>query len=390
MIGGKNSINSLLAEIDLALAEYNLSPVSEIINSQDKSAHYIYKLLVERMGLIDIKPYKLKKNFSNRINHCLFTFSLGILVSKFNNLKYKIENQYKKYFNSSENVFINTWLVLSLYHDYGYFLFNDYENINNLNDFKLEYDIFTFYSERNLVSSLYNIYNNNEKSFEILEKDKEKTRYSEAIYRSYFKGSVDNVMKKEPFDHGIAGGYVLFNNLLKHLDSNETKIKNSIRLLYDDVNNVIENDLFYQNICFRIMEHNIWKIKRYDEYFKEFDLVKLNDIVEENFKKISTEEPLLYLLSLVDTIEFIKKIDFGDKKDSSTEKRVTTIAKWINIEIDSNILKISFDSKQLIKWDGYSSWIKNVISLKDWVFVEILSPNEAIEITQMYELDLIS
>lgn len=384
-------MNSLLAEIDLALADYNLDPVSEIINSQDKSAQYIYKLLVERMGLIDIKPHKLKKKFSNRINHCLFTFSLGILVSKFNNLKYKIENHYEKYFNSSENVFINTWLVLSLYHDYGYFLFSDYENINNLNDFKLEYDIFTFYSERNRVSALYNIYiNNNEKLFEILEKDKEKTRYSEDIYKTYFKGSIDNVMKKEPFDHGIAGGYVLFNNLLMHLNSNETKIKNSIRLLYDDVNNVIDNNLFYQNICYRIMEHNIWKIKRYGEYFKEFDLVKLNDIVEENFKKISTEEPLLYLLSLVDTIEFIKKIDFGDKKDSSTEKRVTTIAKWINIEVNSNILKISFDSKQLIKWAGYSDWRKNVMNLKDWVFVEILISNEVIEITQLNEFDLIA
>ena len=384
-------MNSLLAEIDLALADYNLDPVSEIINSQDKSAQYIYKLLVERMGLIDIKPHKLKKKFSNRINHCLFTFSLGILVSKFNNLKYKIENHYEKYFNSSENVFINTWLVLSLYHDYGYFLFSDYENINNLNDFKLEYDIFTFYSERNRVSALYNIYiNNNEKLFEILEKDKEKTRYSEDIYKTYFKGSIDNVMKKEPFDHGIAGGYVLFNNLLMHLNSNETKIKNSIRLLYDDVNNVIDNNLFYQNICYRIMEHNIWKIKRYGEYFKEFDLVKLNDIVEENFKKISTEEPLLYLLSLVDTIEFIKKIDFGDKKDSSTEKRATTIAKWINIEVNSNILKISFDSKQLIKWAGYSDWRKNVMNLKDWVFVEILISNEVIEITQLNEFDLIA
>ncbi len=133
--------------IDEILKKYNHTKIVDVINNKEESAKYVRDVLEKNYSLptTDISIKNLSNELGNRVNHILFTFSLGLLVADFCGLKGKIIETYKRYcyYNNKliyylnkadeERVFINVWLIISLYHDYGYFFMKN-SNINSFDD----------------------------------------------------------------------------------------------------------------------------------------------------------------------------------------------------------------------------------------------------------------
>lgn len=332
--------------------------LSKIINNNEYSKIVIDNILKKlNFNAKSIKIENSRKDDMYRINHILFTFILGLYICEFCNLKKLIENKYKQYFEKNEkNVFLKVWLLASLYHDYGYFKYKDYDGgteiINSLNDIICDNNIFNYIEN---------------------ERTKEKLRYSKKTIENYFLYNL-KYDKNEKYEHGILGGYTLFDELI--IDSSNTSLKFK------------NNDLFC-NICFRIMEHNIWKLdderikdlkKNCKEKIKFDNKIKkeLEEIYNDNFKKVKLEELLLFLLSLCDTIEYIKKIDkftdYGniDSNNSTMEHRITTILKYIFISSEEKTIVIecsNFENDNYIKFN-YINWLESLILLNDWVEVK--------------------
>lgn len=365
-------MKSLLEVLREELKKYNNEDILDVIDNREQSARYIKKLINEDMDLpcenMTIKS--LKSNFGDRINHILFTFSMGLLLAKFKNLDKLIENEYTKYFDGENNVFFKTWLIISLYHDYGYFLFtNDkYKDIKHLDDFNVKHSIFNYISEENEAKKLFGL--NYLKP--------EKSRYSKKLYSSYFDWRMHESSGYETFEHGISGGYVLFDDIVNNnLNSSIQEKKKLKKIMMVNENNVSTN-MFYQNICFRIMEHNIWTINPKGKFESSFDISNLSEIYIGNYSKITIDEPLLYLLSLVDTIEFIKRMSTTSLDNQNSQSRPSTLSRKILIDVEYN--HIFIDTSLTNTVSGCDKWREGILNLKDWVNVSSEMLNGLIKI----------
>lgn len=105
----------------------------------------------------------------------------------------------------------------------------------------------------------------------------------------------------------------------------------------------------------------------------EFNILKeriindLNEIYDNNFKKITDEEPLLFLLSMCDTIEFIKKVSNDNGKTSET--RITTLSQTIEISVDENKISIQYNDKNNRINMNYDNWANSINELQNWINV---------------------
>lgn len=314
--------------------------IDSFINAQHKSADKAKELL-EKQGYTNkkIKISEIENYSAEKINHTLFTYYLGLILCKFNNLKERIEEKYKNYFEEGEDIFFKIWTITSLYHDYGYGYLKKLREekiaIETFDDIEVDNSIFDYYESE------------------------EKLRYSKELIVNYFNEFARNKKEEDEFlEHGILGGYKLFDELLKN-----EKVDEQIKV--------------FQDACYRIMEHDIWKIidsNKENYFFKDFNKELINEVYKENFKIISEEEPLLYLLSLCDTIEFVKKIEDLNKKDGERGKNITTFMKMIKISINKEQIcvdtsemknKISKNNEETFK-----KWKNGIVGLQDWVNIQ--------------------
>ncbi len=340
--------------------------VKGFVNKEDKTAGYI-KELFKSVGLeskIISKNY-IKNSLSNKITHTLFTFFLGLLVCKFDDLETKIEKEYEKYFKEKDNIFLKVWTITSIFHDYGYAYItknkDKLQGIEELSKIKVDNNIFEY------------------------EYENEEIRYSRNLLEAYFsefakkkKKATDEKDKEEYLEHGTIGGYVLFDEMIKN------------KMKFNDV----DDNYLYQNICYRIMEHNIWKITDDNKFFDEFDKEKVQEVYKNNFKIIYDNEPLLFLLSLCDTIEHVKKLHTKNKKGKTANTRVTTFAKKIGFEVTSDSISINYiDVKKEVETgikkrkaeqkeddpepeNEFEKWKSGIIGLNGWVNVDIDDSDE--------------
>ncbi len=130
-------------------------------------------------------------------------------------------------------------------------------------------------------------------------------RYNSITVTRYFNYRMANF---NVADHGIVGGFLFFDRMIKNymyaymaeLQSNpETKLTN----FYHNDRRFCEKQLpVFSYIADCIISHNIWR--QQEKYKHQYELFKLDDVLGDNFKVISYEEnPLLYILSIADTLE---------------------------------------------------------------------------------------
>lgn len=356
-------MENLMEKIDLRLIKHNLQPISDVVNNRAKCIQYIKNILKKYDNKVIIPFHHTLDKYDFRVKHVVFSFGLGFLMSGFCDLKQTIKEQYGKNYDI-DDPFIYVWLTVCLYHDFGYFIGPQYVRYETLNSFLVDYNIF-----RTLYCS---------------------SRYSERLYFAYYdrkyreqawtQNGYDLSCCEEVGDHGILGGYMLFKRLCaseekpvpprsKKLNEQETfDLDRKEPIHYHQ-----ERIPMYQDICFRIMEHNIWKEDKHlplDDPFREIDA--------EHFRNIDQEEPLLFLLCLVDTIEMTKR--FCRYSDSGTDKNhfifPKTLGSKVYIDVSYNTITIDYrELKNTIQQNKYSSgieqWQQSVTGLSDWVKVDV-------------------
>ena len=352
-------MKNLMEAIDESLSNLGYAPISDIVNNKKKCISYINRILKSVDNKVTI-PFGLALNkYDFRVKHILFSFGLGVLIARFCNLDKKIEEEYKKYKVNAPFAYI--WLTLCIYHDYGYFSGISYIKSDDLDRIAMDYSIFDF--------------------------DFCVSRYSRKLYRAYYMRkytmqnweSVDYDLSahEEIGDHGIIGGYLLFQQLYASEQKKAPPSKHNSLLweIYQrdeaekSLNYHPERIPLYQDICYRIMEHNIWK-----DYCDESDF---EEICGDNFKKIGISEPLQYLLSLVDTIEMTKKFcrytDEGSEKEHFVYPK--TLGRKVSMRILSNEIEIDYQGlREYIRENRYnddiSLWEDSVRGLEEWVTIQ--------------------
>lgn len=351
-------MRNLMEEIDLKLKEVGLEPISNVVDNKKYCIRYINKILRKYGNKVTI-PFQLTlSQYDFRVKHVLFSFGLGIVFANFYNLKTKIEEEYRHF--EIDNTFIYVWMTLCLYHDFGYFIGSSYIQTDSIENLHLDYIIFDY--------------------------DYCKSRYSNNLYVEYYKDKFSkqkrnqkNMAEQEEVgDHGILGGYVLFDRLYSSEVKPISLKKNLMRNIYDlesphdGLEYHLERIPLYQDICYRIMEHNIWKNK--DNFAEDHPFYEIGS---KTFKYIDVFEPLLYLLSLVDTIEMTKK--FCKYSDDSQEKEHFVFPKTLGSKIKVKISDTSIDIDYLefekyIKehkfFDSIEDWKHSIIGLNDWLCLE--------------------
>ena len=373
-------VKNLMEEIDVRLQEFGLSPISDIVNNKEKSISYINRVLKEYGNKVAI-PFQLTLDkYDFRVKHVLFSFGLGIVLASFCYLKEKIEQEYEKY--KIKNTFIYTWLTLCLYHDFGYFIGSSYLRTDNIKDLLLDHYIFDYsYCKSRYTQNLY---------FEYY-----KRKYAS---QNWDEKDFDMVNNEEVGDHGILGGYVLFALLYSSETKKALPKKAGIAKVLSELENGEKNIEYhseriplYQDICFRIMEHNIWK--------NEEALEKTHPLYEidaNNFVNIDIVEPLLFLLSLVDTIEMTKR--FCTYIDSSSDKErfvyPKTLGSKIQISVTPKSIEIDYsDLETYIKEHKYvgdiQRWTRSVTGLIDWVSLDVLeNANSQIVVKKAFKANI--
>lgn len=336
----------LMNSVDNALKKHILPPISPVINDKRECRKYINKLLNMHGHFICYKKYLLEE-YDYRIKHILFSFGLGLVFADFADLTTKIGEKYKycqyEIENNNDDDFLYAWLMVCLYHDFGYFVNHDkFSEISDISEIlkKLRKNIF---------------------------KSASVSRYNFELYQEYYKERFEankNDGNFEIGDHGILGGMFLY-DLMKKRKFNEC-------FPYCD------------DICFCIMEHNIWKKKEDYPLSSPYHLIDKSNYVKIN----SNKEPLLFLLSLVDTIEPTKKFSKYKDSYSSSDKSIfpKTIAKSIKINVTNKSIIIDGNELEKVikkrdKTLKICDWTTPVKDLSNWVDVNSSVDNNIMKIT---------
>lgn len=356
-------MDNLMKEIDASLEELNLLPISDVVNNRKKCLRYINGILQKNDNKVIIPFCHTSDKYDFRVKHVLFSFGLGLFLSQICGLRRRIEESYRENYEIDEN-FTYIWLTVCLYHDFGYFIGPEYIGSETLESLRVDYDIFkTDYCNSRYSEQLFSAYYNR--------------RYRE---QKWGNNKYDMPDCEEVGDHGILGGYILFQRLCATEvrpipPTNKNPLVQAI-YEYDSkvpLNYHWERIPLYQDICFRIMEHNIWKQQTPEALDSPFLEIDVN-----HFRRISIEEPLLFLLCLVDTIEMTKR--FCRYSDSGSEKShyiyPRTIGSKVFIETSNDELFIDYrELVRTIHQNGYScdiqKWVDGVAGLSDWVQVDV-------------------
>ena len=262
------------------------------------------------------------------------------------------------------------WVLLSLFHDYGYHaerntkdtekfkrLYIDfYKSIDDngvrnskihiqfrhiLNHYGVKYTPYQFISDlenvtilpdssyRDLLTGFNKLYPDVSKSGCLRIKyglfNTQIPTFNEADIARYFAYRLidfDGSRKHCHIDHGIIGGYLLFDRIIKEyikaIESSDEWEINKEKLIAYRIEEMrghgfkmsrFSLDLIakYLTVADAIMVHNIWvSDKATEEYYREFNL---DTFLEYHYPKISFDNnPLLFILAICDVIEPYKRL----------------------------------------------------------------------------------
>ncbi|MBE6007760.1 MAG: hypothetical protein E7235_01015 [Lachnospiraceae bacterium] len=166
-------------------------------------------------------------------------------------------------------------------------------------------------------------------------------------------------------DHGIVGGYLFYDRIIKNYLLAYTLLINETNRLQDLSDFSYKNKHFcseqltvFSYISDCILSHNIFKQNPDTRQF--YELYQLDDLLEENFKTITYESnPLLYILAISDTIEPIK---IYKQHNSNLSEKTITEAIEIEYTPGTRSLKFSSNSANI----DINILYQKAISLTEW------------------------
>lgn len=265
-------------------------------------------------------------------NHICSVFLLGTLFYN----KISIFKTYNpKNSPSDYSTFPFIWFLIALFHDNAYQMEgeNKLENISTLEDLVNHFDI-----EHSLFDRKFS------KCKQLLD-----------CRKNYFEF---RKKKYQVVDHGILGGMLLFDRLVK---IRREKRKSKEDTLFWGIK--LENQ--YKMASNAISIHNIWL--QNEMTCKKYKLDTLIGFTPIKF----CDFPLFYILGIVDTIEPLKT--YKDDNISDLD-----ILKSINFEFGKKYLKVSESNDSKV---DFSKLIHKAKSLQGWLDVEILTETTKFKIT---------
>ena len=308
-------------------SKFGFSKLEEFINQDKLSAKFI-SILSE--GFEFAMPPESSAVYSiaqSRARHSAITFLLGMVFEKFGNLMEEIG---KTFLTGDTDLQYALWMLTSLNHDRAY-------TSERLNDYDLDYSkVF-----RNVLLREY--YEDSDR----LKLSLFPTMYKQAMTYTYdeilnYDQYVREFHKKrgdiEKVDHGILGGHMLFDELIRR---------------YEKAGSMSDFEWLQARCCsMTIAQHNIFKAsKSCDHIYKEYSLDRL---LSDSELRISMDTPLLLLLSLVDTVECVKR--FSKSENGDKYLQTLTVLESIQAEVTKESITLDFSAlRNEIKKKGDSS-----------------------------------
>lgn len=357
----------MITIMDDCLEENEFGKISGILKDEDTMCSYV-EYILKRCGfsyLVNDVIEKIKEK-KDRLAHVIICFSLGVLFFDFLSLRANIDKEYSKVFDCKKNEKIVefVWMILSIFHDLGYW-----------------YNIEGEYLDEKTFSTIFNVMPvitlPNQCEVEILSyTDGEslgvknfnrnnaiQSRYNSSTYYNYFRmrnaALKKNCIYEEKYEHGILGGYEVCKLFLT-----EQAVQYDLE---ESTSDYIRYNLIL-DIAYKILDHNIWKAD--DKSVETYKKYSLQALIGDNYKKINPDkDPLLFLLCVVDTIEWTKR-GIDDKFIS-------------RIEVSSEKIVIEYD-KSKVNID----WVNSIICLPKWVDIRVEYKDNIIELQKLdYNFD---
>ena len=290
-----------------------------------------------------IKKYRNKNK--NKDIHTVNLFLLGLHLK---NIILSSSSIIKEHFEY-------IWFLTCLYHDVACVIENNRNN--KYFDIGNYLDLNFYLGKYNVI---HNVYNHNWKNIKYL-------NYSQYLIKNYFKYRLEHM---NCIDHGIIGGYLLYDGLMKNYDSkfDETNKENYNKFHTGGLEWDIEHLELYAIAAHAIIEHNIWfAIKEDDKNnYKKYGLDELICDEQLNIEK----SPLLFYLGLLDSIEPLKLI--ANKESSASD-----ILRLISIEVKNKHIHIKYDDNlKKGNYIDFDKWIENIASTIKWLDVRVETKNK--------------
>ncbi|GAP43956.1 hypothetical protein TBC1_112115 [Lentimicrobium saccharophilum] len=280
--------------------------------------------------------------------HTLSTFFLGLFLKEI-----VLETQTHK------PKFEYFWYLCCLYHDYGYYIEND------KNRFPPDE-----YSLSRLKSNL-KITNNGLHDFQ-------EDPHSSCVVKNYF----NYCRKKRHFlNHGIIGGLLLYDRLIKNLNKAIRAAKSNAKsdnlpfdktdFSYKGLHWSSDHIDWYKHIASIIIAHNIWFCTEEEdlELYTRSGLIDLIIINHHEKRLKKKEHGLLFLLCLADTIEPSKHFS-----------QLQPLCVFDKMRIDYDHIKQIIILEIIDNCLDYDGWFKKIESLEKWMAVEVTIDGARIKI----------
>lgn len=181
-------------------------------------------------------------------------------------------------------------------------------------------------------------------------------------------------------EHGIMGGCLYFDDRERALAKARIDTSNYTRLCEDSYVSgdglLYSNDLLYEvqvPIAWTIGAHNVWVIKNNSKYVSKYKEYCLDELISDTPLIHINQHPMLYLLSIVDTIDLFKDENVGNTSFIKNAKKVC-------IEFMENGFSFHLGRIYNNKKDR-EKYISNVKAMMKWIKCKVNVEGKKISIT---------
>ncbi len=345
---------SLYDLMDAELRKLGVSPnyqsLDKFIGSDNTCAAFIRAILNDDDYEIPDQNSDIYEFAKTRAQHSVITFLMGLIFSKFAGISADIMDTIG-FLSNEENItlnFLRPWMITSLYHDKGYY--SKYLQNGKL-DYRKTFKHYLFtdiYSEPELMFF---------DGFYELHRDVFAHTYDQILcYDQYArKYHARKKHAEEQLDHGILGGVIVFNDLVRNALKVQ-KTNSELKLA--------------KACCLTIAQHNIFKSNS-----KETDNAypaELSYLYHDSPFRIRKRNPLLLFLCLVDTLECVKRFSKGENEKNSLQTKTVLSSIYLTVNEDTIVIDYAklhqkVDEKKNPDFsETYIKYRDGVLSLNKW------------------------
>ncbi len=298
---------------------------------------FIYKYF-QRGGKVKVfRASEIDVSKLNRPNHICSVFFLGLLVYYGTSMheKYPLGKNMPGY-----DKFPFIWFLIALFHDNAYSMEKDkgLKHIGTLTALRKHFNI----------------------THDLMRYKLSVCTHLATSRSNYFKYRRKHW---ESIDHGMIGGLLLYDRLVKIRREKQLNESQQERLYWDKS---LEAD--YKLAAQAISLHNIW-LAGDDEYIKIYKEYGLDQLI--NAPKVKFNEfPLYYLLSVADTIEPLKAYEKSKEKDEY-------ILSQVQISFDGESIAISLTKSSRL---DIAELYKRAKNLEKWLAINVSKTSDRVTI----------